>query len=169
MTALSLPQALQRLADFRATDRRASQETFDHGVLALKNNAHGKMGDESGGRGRFSIVDSQLTSGLTGWAFLEQLALASIDIGRVDVADVCLFVHFWFCLALNERRGQRCLQLLSNKFPGSPRVDCLTGIRMEATESTEVVLNYYNDRLRVDPANGVSLSTFSFSTLRLVR
>jgi len=24
-----------------------------------------------------------------GWAFLEQLCLASIDIGRLDVADVC--------------------------------------------------------------------------------
>jgi hypothetical protein len=48
MTALSLPQALQRLADFRATDRRASQETFDHGVLTLKNSANRKMGDESG-------------------------------------------------------------------------------------------------------------------------
>jgi hypothetical protein len=27
-----------------------------------------------------------------GWAFLEQLALAAIDVGRVDIADVCL--HF---------------------------------------------------------------------------
>ena len=24
-----------------------------------------------------------------GWAFLEQLALAAIDVGRIDVADVC--------------------------------------------------------------------------------
>lgn len=26
-----------------------------------------------------------------GWAFLEQLALAAIDVGRLDVADVCKF------------------------------------------------------------------------------
>jgi hypothetical protein len=46
MSELTLPQALQRLADFRTTDRRASQETFDNGLVILKNNAHGKMGDD---------------------------------------------------------------------------------------------------------------------------
>lgn len=29
---------------------------------------------------------------LVGWAFLEQMTLASLDVGRIDVADVCVFV-----------------------------------------------------------------------------
>ncbi|KIJ64762.1 hypothetical protein HYDPIDRAFT_111357 [Hydnomerulius pinastri MD-312] len=69
-----------------------------------------------------------------GWAFLEQLTLAAIDVGRLDVAD-------------------QCLQLLSDKFPGSPRVDCLAGIRMEATEPPEVALKYYAELLEADSAN----------------
>jgi tetratricopeptide (TPR) repeat protein len=112
---MDLQSALQKLATYRSQNTRASQETFENGVAILKSNAAKKMGDE-------------------GWAFLEQLALAAIDIGRIDVAD-------------------RCLQLLSEKFPGSPRVDCLTGIRMEATERAETVMKYYDQLLSADSAN----------------
>jgi len=107
--------ALRKLATYRTQNNRASQETFDKGVIILKSNVANTMGDE-------------------GWAFLEQLALAAIDVGRIDVAD-------------------RCLQLLSDKFPGSPRVDCLAGIRLEATQTPEVALKYYQDLLNEDPAN----------------
>jgi tetratricopeptide (TPR) repeat protein len=107
--------ALQKLATYRVHDNRASQETFRKGIIILKNNAANNMGEE-------------------GWAFLEQLALAAIDVGRLDVAD-------------------RCLRLISDKFPNSPRVDCLAGIYLEATQSAEVALSYYHDRLNEDPAN----------------
>lgn len=111
----SFPTALQKLATYRSHNTRASQEIFERGVGLLKSNATNKMGDE-------------------GWAFLEQLALASLDVGRIDIAD-------------------RCLKLLTEKFPGSPRVECLTGIRMEATESPEVVNKYYDELLAADSSN----------------
>jgi hypothetical protein len=53
------------------------------------------------------------------------------------------------------RSTQQCLQLIADKFPNSPRVDCLTGIRMEATESPETALKYYADILEADSANAV--------------
>ncbi|KAF8062197.1 hypothetical protein FPV67DRAFT_260421 [Lyophyllum atratum] len=112
---MSLSTALARLATYRTHNTRASQETFEQGCSVLKSGSTTKLGDE-------------------GWAFLEQLALASIDVGRLDVAD-------------------ECLKQLADKFPRSPRVDVLTGIRMEATESPEVVLQYYGDLLEDDSAN----------------
>jgi len=45
---------------------------------------------------------------------------------------------------------------LSDKFPGSPRVECLTGIRIEATEPPETAMKYYEELLEADSANGVS-------------
>jgi hypothetical protein len=45
---------------------------------------------------------------------------------------------------------------LGDKFPNSPRVDVLTGIRMEATESPNVVLQYYHELLQADSTNAVS-------------
>ncbi len=61
--------------------------------------------------------------------------------------------------------SQRCLKLISDRFPGSPRVDCLTGIRMEATEPPEIALRYYEELLEADPANSVSLASYSQSLL----
>ncbi|KZT28258.1 TPR-like protein [Neolentinus lepideus HHB14362 ss-1] len=112
---MDLPSALQKLSTFRARSTRASQETFDKGLVVLKGNGLKKLGDES-------------------WSFLEQLALAAIDVGRLDIAD-------------------RCLQLLTDKFPGSPRVDCLNGVRKEVTESPDAALAYYNHLLDADPVN----------------
>ncbi|KAJ2922933.1 hypothetical protein H1R20_g14191, partial [Candolleomyces eurysporus] len=71
------------------------------------------------------------------WEFLEQLALAAIDLDKLDVADVCL-------------------QKLGAKFPGSPRLEVLTGIRMEASEPITTVLEYYNDLLIADPTNAAA-------------
>ncbi|KAF8634369.1 hypothetical protein AX15_000940 [Amanita polypyramis BW_CC] len=112
---MSLSAALETLANYRANNTRASQETFDKGAQILKSNAISKLREDS-------------------WAFLEQLMLAAIDIGRVDVADVCL-------------------EQLTKKFPGSPRVEVLQGIRIEATESVDVALQYYDQLLSADPAN----------------
>ncbi|KAN0094500.1 hypothetical protein V8E55_002787 [Tylopilus felleus] len=112
---MSVQSALDQLATYRTQNTRASQDIFQKGALVLEKNALFKMGDES-------------------WAFLEQLALAAIDVGRLDVAD-------------------QCLRMINDKFPGSPRVDCLTGIRMEATETPDIALKYYAELLEADPTN----------------
>ncbi|KIM41557.1 hypothetical protein M413DRAFT_71695 [Hebeloma cylindrosporum] len=112
---MSLQSALEKLASFRTNNTRESQETFEKGLVVLKSGKTTKLGDD-------------------GWAFLEQLCLASIDIGRLDVAD-------------------QCLKQLGERFPESPRVDVLTGIRMEATESPSTVLSFYDELLRANPAN----------------
>ncbi|KAJ7099688.1 TPR-like protein [Mycena epipterygia] len=110
---MSLSSALEKLATFRLNNTRSSEETFKNASVILKS-AH-KLGDD-------------------GWAVLEQLFLASVDIGRLDIAD-------------------ECLKQLAERFPDSPRVEVLTGIRMEATESPDIVLQYYGQLLDVDSAN----------------
>ncbi|KAF7341973.1 TPR-REGION domain-containing protein [Mycena venus] len=110
---MSLSSALEKLATFRTNNTRASQETFKNASIILKSAK--QLGDD-------------------GWVVLEQLFLASVDIGRLDVAD-------------------QCLKQLADRFPESPRVDVLTGIRMEATESADVVLQYYAQLLDADSAN----------------
>ncbi|KAJ7057100.1 hypothetical protein C8F01DRAFT_1153418 [Mycena amicta] len=109
----TLATALEQLSTFRTNNSRSSQETFKHAS---------------------KIIKSSYSTGDDGWAVLEQLFLAAVDIGRLDVAD-------------------QCLKQLSERFPDSPRVDVLTGIRMEATESPEVVLQFYNRLLEADSAN----------------
>jgi len=69
-----------------------------------------------------------------GWDFLESLALAAIDSERYDVSD-------------------RCIQLLVDQFGDSPRVDCLSGIRLEAVESPSVALSFYDEVLKSDPTS----------------
>ncbi|KIK55581.1 hypothetical protein GYMLUDRAFT_47797 [Collybiopsis luxurians FD-317 M1] len=112
---MSLSSALETLANYRAHNSRASQEIVEKGKTILDSNAVSKLGDEA-------------------WAFLEQLALAAVDIANYDVAD-------------------ECLRQLVAKFPESPRVDVLAGIRMEATERPEVALKYYDDLLEADSSN----------------
>ncbi|KAF7366539.1 TPR-REGION domain-containing protein [Mycena sanguinolenta] len=110
---MSLSSALDKLATFRTNNSRSSQETFKNASIVLKSAK--QLGDD-------------------GWAVLEQLFLASVDIGRLDVAD-------------------ECLKQLADRFPESPRVDVLTGIRMEATEPPDVVLQYYGQLLDAQSAN----------------
>ncbi|KAK7460867.1 Inositol phosphatase SIW14 [Stygiomarasmius scandens] len=112
---MSLSSALETLANYRSHNTRASQHTLEKGVEVLKANAVVKLGDDA-------------------WAFLEQLTLAAIDVGRLDIAD-------------------ECLEELAKTFPNSPRVNVLTGIRMEASESPEVVLKFYDEQLTEDSSN----------------
>ena len=51
---------------------------------------------------------------------------------------------------------QRCIKHLVDKFGDSPRVEVLSGIRVEATEKPETALEYYNKLLEGDPTNSVS-------------
>ena len=83
---MSVHAALEELGRFRAHHTRASQEVFEKGNLVLQKNGHKKTGDE--GLSYQSPKSIHLLTSLTGWDFLEQLALAAIDIGRLDVADV---------------------------------------------------------------------------------
>ncbi|KAK1229919.1 Inositol phosphatase SIW14 [Marasmius sp. AFHP31] len=112
----SLPAALKTLANYRAHSTRASQDVLLKSRTILKDaRALASMGDEV-------------------WAYIEQVFLAAVDAGRLDVAD-------------------ECLHKLSEKFPGSTRVDILAGIRIEASESPEVALKFYDDILKEDSAN----------------
>lgn len=51
---------------------------------------------------------------------------------------------------------QRCLEILVDKFPASPRVDCLAGIIMENKESMSTALAFYDELLKTDSSNPVS-------------
>ncbi|OCH94632.1 TPR-like protein [Obba rivulosa] len=115
---MDLSSSLQRLSAHRPQPPRKAQETLDSGLPLLDSGKYARMGDE-------------------GWEAVEKLALAALDVGKIDVAD-------------------RCLRALADKFPGSPRVECLTGMRMEATESPETCLKYYDDLLESDPANAAA-------------
>ncbi|KAI0299385.1 TPR-like protein [Multifurca ochricompacta] len=112
---MDLTSALQRLANYRARNSRASRQIFETGVVVFRNDALHKLGDDS-------------------WEFLESLALAAVDVGRIDVAEACL-------------------KHLSTKFPESPRVQCLEGILKEATDGAETALSFYQKLLEAEPSN----------------
>ena len=111
------------------------------------------------------LVDVARLTVSIAWAFLEQLALAAIDIGRLDVADVgdgCLCTASVVMLSDSSLIiVQVCLEQLAKKFPGSPRVDTLQGIRIEASERPDVALQYYDQLLDADPSNAVGYLCFA--------
>ncbi|KAG7096427.1 hypothetical protein E1B28_003864 [Marasmius oreades] len=112
----TLSAALKTLANYRAHSTRASQDVLAKGSAILRDGRpEAKLGDDA-------------------WAFLEQVFLAAIDVGNIEIAD-------------------ECLHKLSDKFPGSTRVDVLAGIRIEASESPEIALKFYDDILKDDSAN----------------
>lgn len=71
------------------------------------------------------------------WEFLEGLALAALDSERYDISD-------------------RCIKHLVDKFGDSPRVEVLSGIRIEATAKPETALEYYSKLLEADPTNSAA-------------
>lgn len=89
--SMSLQTALQELSSFRRNNVRKSQETFKKGVVVLKSGASTKLGEEGGLKTNKILHVTQIVSTRAGWAFLEQLALASLDIGRIDIADVSYY------------------------------------------------------------------------------
>ena len=81
---------MQKLALYRSKNTRDSQKIFESGLVVLKSGKTTRLGDE-GRENRSAYPTRHLPWDCnTGWAFLEQLALASIDIGRLEIADVCL-------------------------------------------------------------------------------
>jgi tetratricopeptide (TPR) repeat protein len=103
------------LADYRVRNVRASEEIVEKGRKLLENNGVRKLGDE-------------------GWALLEQVALAAMDIGQMELAD-------------------DLLAQLEEKFPDSPRVQCLHGIRLETTGDLKGALQAYDEVLEGDESN----------------
>ncbi|PSR75669.1 hypothetical protein PHLCEN_2v8960 [Hermanssonia centrifuga] len=71
------------------------------------------------------------------WESFEKLLLAAMDQGDMDVAD-------------------ECLKVLVEKFPDSPRIDCLTGIVLETKETPETALSFYDALLKDDPSNAAA-------------
>ncbi|TFY63734.1 hypothetical protein EVG20_g6193 [Dentipellis fragilis] len=134
---MDLSTALERLANYRTRNSRASQEIFESGVVVFRNDALHQLGDDSASL--FHACSARYIDRLVtkGWAFLEQLTLAAIDVGRLDVAE-------------------GCIKHLSDKFPGSPRVEVLEGIYIEASQSPDVALVYYDKTLEADPANAAA-------------
>ncbi|ORY31204.1 hypothetical protein BCR39DRAFT_526840 [Naematelia encephala] len=68
------------------------------------------------------------------WAIREQLAIAALDIGRLGLA--------------NEQ-----ISLLSSKFPKSPRVSILQGLRLEAQNDMDSARKVYQGLLKIDETN----------------
>ena len=64
---------------------------------------------------------------------------------------------------------QGCLERLAKKFPKSPRVDVLQGIRIEASERPDVALQYYDQLLDADPSNAVGYLCLFCYSFRLTR
>ena len=90
LTLMSLQSALEKLASFRRNNTRESQETFERGIVVLKSGKTTKLGDDGEETNPYFLHTSPIYLFFPlGWAFLEQLCLASIDIGRLDVANVC--------------------------------------------------------------------------------
>lgn len=52
--------------------------------------------------------------------------------------------------------------MLGEKFPDSPRMDVLNGIRIEASQTVNVILAYYDEVMKASPSNGVRVSPLIF-------
>jgi ER membrane protein complex subunit 2 len=84
---MDLPSAFQRLANYRTKNTRLSRQIFESGLVVYRNNAWHKLGDDS--KSPLSTYWQRPRLMITlGWQFLESLALAAADVGRIDVAEV---------------------------------------------------------------------------------
>jgi len=87
-------------------------------------------------RGRIYLTDQRAFNKLAndGWATLEQVAVAALHLGQLNIAD-------------------ECLTRLSGKFPASPRVDRLRGLALEAVGDEVGAQRLYDVLLEGDPTN----------------
>ena len=69
-----------------------------------------------------------------------------------------MYVAFCHLCVPSDDKVQRCIKHLVDKFSDSPRLEVLSGIRIEATEKPETALGYYNKLLENDPTNSVSIT-----------
>ncbi|KAG8740842.1 hypothetical protein FRC10_003837 [Ceratobasidium sp. 414] len=126
-----MAEVLQRFATYRSHGTRSSAEVVQWGEPLL----------ESGG----------YTSGEDPWAFLEQLAFAALDVGRLDIADLGI---------------EDCLVLLDAQFPDSPRVTVLKGQRLEADNMLQDALKMYVYYLTKEDESCVPIRKRLITTLR---
>jgi hypothetical protein len=154
---MSVQSALDQLTTYRAQNTRASQDIFEKGALILQKNALHKMGDE--GTSAHLAPDSVHAHILICMGRLGVSGTARTRCDRRRSIGCCGRTYVYSGIerlrSHMPRRPQQCLRTLSDKFPGSPRVDCLTGIRMEASETPDISLKYYAELLEADPTNAV--------------
>ncbi|KDN46539.1 hypothetical protein RSAG8_04192, partial [Rhizoctonia solani AG-8 WAC10335] len=122
-----MTEVFQRFATYRSHGTRSSVEVVSEGEPLLLN-------------GQYRSADDP-------WAFLEQLAFAAMDLGRLDIADDCLV-------------------LLDQKFPDSPRVTVLKGQRLEADGMLQDALKMYVYFLTKEDENCVPIRKRLIATLR---
>ncbi|KAG8906374.1 hypothetical protein FRB99_007058 [Tulasnella sp. 403] len=79
-------------------------------------------------------VDLQKKMGDEYWAFLEQLCLAALDLGNAEIVN-------------------DCIARLDERFPESPRVLILQGMRREASGKLSEALEIYDALLRENDSN----------------
>ncbi|KZV91339.1 TPR-like protein [Exidia glandulosa HHB12029] len=115
MSSVSFAEAQKRLANYRKHNTRSSEEVVQLGTKIIRGNGLKKMGDEA-------------------WAFLEQVALAALDIGQVELA-------------------YDCIAQLEERFPDSPRTTVLQGIVLESTGQYQKALLWYDAALEIDESN----------------
>ncbi|KIM28171.1 hypothetical protein M408DRAFT_70298 [Serendipita vermifera MAFF 305830] len=114
-SSLTVPQAIQELKIAQARGHRDSNEIVRKGLFVLEQKNGLKMLGEDV------------------WDFLEQMAVAALDIGQLELAD-------------------DCIQRLAEQFPKSPRVEVLQGQRIEAKD-LDMAIKYYETLLDADETN----------------
>jgi hypothetical protein len=88
---------------------------------------------------------------------VEQLGMAALDVGRLDIAKVC---HLIYVLSARNLLGmtQTAWKALSDRIGSdSPRVILLQGLIMEATEPLDVVLRFYESEASKNQHNPVCI------------
>jgi len=116
----TIMEALKTLEILRTRHVHASEQVLENADFLFANN-----------------VDLQKRLGDEYWPFLEQLARASLDLGRAELAE-------------------DSIMRLEDRFPNSPRVQVLHGMQKEAAGKLADALRVYNAILEVEDANPVS-------------
>ena len=86
--SLSFSEAVKHLATYRVRNTRSSEEIVQLGTKIIRENGLNKMGDECACNIRATLLSTD-TRHVSAWAFLEQVALAALDIGQLKLAYVC--------------------------------------------------------------------------------
>jgi len=112
---LSYDEAIKTLREWRESCMRKSQETVEIGEKLLKKSSLSMFNDEI-------------------WLICEQVYVAALDVGRFDLADVCM-------------------SKLCNNFPDSVRVATLDAMKLEAIGDYDEALEIYNQLIKENPTN----------------
>ncbi|EDO39540.1 predicted protein [Nematostella vectensis] len=115
---VDLEVARQKMRQWREEPLRNSEEVVELGECLLLEHGN-KLGDEL-------------------WTIYEQVFLASLDSGKLDLATMCL-------------------KELNTQFPNSMRVKKLKGMRLEALGRFDDAERIYDKILEAEPANAVAL------------